>query len=96
MRIVRFKIGSRVSFGIVQGQSVKRIVGNPFSAIKYSGQRFKLSEVKLLAPCCPSKVVAVGLNYRSHAAELEYELLESPLIFLKPSTAVIGPEDYIT
>ena len=96
MRIVRFKIGSRVSFGIVQGQSVKRIVGTPFSAIKYSGQRFKLSEVKLLAPCCPSKVVAVGLNYRSHAAELEYELLESPLIFLKPSTAVIGPEDYIT
>jgi len=92
MRIARFKIGSRVSFGIVQGQRVERIVGTPFCAIKYSGQSFKLGEVKLLAPCCPSKVVAIGLNYKSHAAELKYEL---PLIFLKPSTAVIGPEDDI-
>jgi len=55
-----------------------------------------LSDVKLLAPCQPSKIVAIGLNYRAHAQEFkESTLPKEPLLFLKPSTAVIGPEDTI-
>ena len=50
------------------------------------------AEVELLAPCEPSKVVAVGLNYRSHAQELSLQLPPAPLLFIKPSTAVVGPE----
>ena len=46
-------------------------------------------------PCAPSKIVAVGLNYRTHAAEVKMELPEEPILFLKPSTAVIGPEETI-
>ena len=54
-----------------------------------------MSAVKLLAPCQPSKIVAVGLNYRSHAAEVKMPVPTIPLIFLKPSTAVIGPDETI-
>jgi 2-keto-4-pentenoate hydratase/2-oxohepta-3-ene-1,7-dioic acid hydratase in catechol pathway len=54
-----------------------------------------LDAVRVLAPVLPSKIVAVGLNYRDHAAEQGKPLPEEPLIFLKPSTAVIGPGDAI-
>jgi 2-keto-4-pentenoate hydratase/2-oxohepta-3-ene-1,7-dioic acid hydratase in catechol pathway len=54
-----------------------------------------LSEARLLAPCEPSKIVAVGLNYRDHAEELNMKLPEDPLLFLKPSSSVIGPGDTI-
>ena len=95
MRIVRFKIETHISYGVVENQIVKQLKGTPFAAIRYTGQSFCLSDVKLLAPCCPSKIVAIGLNYKSHAAELKYDLPESPLMFLKPSTAVIGHGDDI-
>jgi 2-keto-4-pentenoate hydratase/2-oxohepta-3-ene-1,7-dioic acid hydratase in catechol pathway len=50
---------------------------------------------RLLAPIVPSKIVAVGLNYKDHAAEVNKPLPGEPLIFLKPSTAVIGPDSPI-
>ncbi|MDD3582363.1 MAG: fumarylacetoacetate hydrolase family protein [Desulfobacca sp.] len=64
----------------------------PFDGLNESGDAIGLTETRLLAPCQPSKIVAVGLNYRDHAAELKMPLPAEPLIFLKPSTAVIGPE----
>jgi 2-keto-4-pentenoate hydratase/2-oxohepta-3-ene-1,7-dioic acid hydratase in catechol pathway len=54
-----------------------------------------LEQVELLAPSTPSKVICVGLNYRDHAEELEMLLPDEPLLFLKPPTTVIGPEDDI-
>ncbi len=54
-----------------------------------------LNTLTVLAPCAPSKIVAVGLNYRTHAAEVRMELPQEPILFLKPSTAVIGPEENI-
>jgi len=51
--------------------------------------------VKLLAPCEPTKIVALGLNYRDHAAEIGHPLPEEPLLFIKPSTTVIGPDEDI-
>lgn len=59
------------------------------------GSKYKLDEVRLLAPCPPSKIVCLGLNYRSHVEELKMPPPAIPLIFLKPSTAVIGPDDEI-
>ena len=56
---------------------------------------YKLGDVKLLAPCIPSKIVCLGVNYRSHAGEMNSQLPPSPLIFLKPPTSIIGPEDKI-
>jgi len=92
MKIIRFVAGRRIRYGILSGDSIQVIDGNPFRSIRPVGERYRLSDVRLLAPCLPSKIVAVGLNYRSHAEELGTQLPEVPLIFLKPSTAVIGPE----
>lgn len=50
-----------------------------------------MEDVELLAPCCPSKIVCVGLNYVEHAKELKMKLPEEPVLFLKPPSAVIGP-----
>ncbi len=102
MRIVRFATQGKVKYGILEGNIIKGFRGTPFtrfkdpvSSIKFDGSIYELSEVKLLAPCLPSKIVCLGLNYRSHAEETKLPVPSVPLIFLKPSTAVIGPEDKI-
>ena len=71
------------------------IVGHPFGALEVAGAPLPLSDVRLLAPLLPSKVVAVGRNYAEHAAEMGNEVPAEPMIFLKPSTSVIGPGDAI-
>jgi 2-keto-4-pentenoate hydratase/2-oxohepta-3-ene-1,7-dioic acid hydratase in catechol pathway len=92
MKIVRFAVGDGVSYGILNGDSIQAIEGDPFAYIKPIDCYYPLGEVELLSPCNPSKIVALGLNYHSHADELKAHLPNAPLIFLKPSTAVIGHE----
>jgi len=92
MKIVRFVVNNKVKYGILSGESIQVIEDKPFRYLKLSDRYYQLNEVKLLSPCTPSKIVALGLNYRSHAEELNASLPDAPLIFLKPSTAVIGPE----
>jgi 2-keto-4-pentenoate hydratase/2-oxohepta-3-ene-1,7-dioic acid hydratase in catechol pathway len=102
MKILRFAINRKVSYGILEDDIIRIIQGTPFtwfkrpySSLKMTENRYKLDEVRLLAPCLPSKIVAVGLNYRKHAEEFKLQIPSVPLIFLKPSTAVIGPEGKI-
>ncbi len=95
MRIARFRHGDDVAFGVVEGDEVAQIAGHPFGKIVFTGARHALSAVRLLAPVLPSKIVAIGKNYADHATEMGGEVPEHPLIFLKPSTAVIGPDDVI-
>ena len=71
------------------------IEGHPFGELRFTGQRWALADIRLLSPILPSKVVCVGRNYADHAAELGNEVPAEPLLFLKPSTAVIGPHDAI-
>jgi 2-keto-4-pentenoate hydratase/2-oxohepta-3-ene-1,7-dioic acid hydratase in catechol pathway len=81
------------------GLSVAEIAGHPFGPgpenVRLTGARYSLEDVRLLAPILPSKIVAIGRNYAEHARELGNEPPAEPLIFLKPSTAVIGPGDAI-
>ena len=81
------------------GLVVAELLGHPFGigdeAIRLTGSRYPLADVRLLAPVLPSKVVAIGRNYADHAAELGNEVPDDPIIFLKPSTAVVGPRDPI-
>ncbi len=86
MKIVRFAIGRKTGYGVLDGESVAALRGSPFRAASTTGQRHRRDEVRLLAPCRPSKIVAIGLNYRSHAEEMGNPLPETPLTFLKPST----------
>lgn len=95
MKIVRFAISGKVRYGTIEGQTVRAISGRPFRSVNVTEERYPASAVRLLPPCVPSKVVAVGVNYRSHAQEMGSKLPPVPLIFLKPPTAVIGPEDGI-
>ncbi len=95
MRIARFSHDGDVSFGVVEGDTVAQISAHPFGPIEFTGGRVPLASVKPLAPVLPSKVVAIGKNYRDHAAEMGGDVPDRPLIFLKPSTAVIASGDEI-
>ncbi len=92
MRIVRFTHGLKTEYGIIYEDAVQGVSGNPFGEIKPVSAYYPLTEVRLLAPCLPSKVVALGVNYHSHGEEMNSNIPTEPLLFIKPSTAVIGPE----
>lgn len=95
MRIVRCRAGGKGAYGVLEEGTVRFLTGPPFGGIDYSGLKAARDEVELLAPCLPSKIVAVGINYAPHARELDFRIPGEPLIFLKPSTAVIGPDEEI-
>jgi 2-keto-4-pentenoate hydratase/2-oxohepta-3-ene-1,7-dioic acid hydratase in catechol pathway len=95
VKIVRFTHGQKAEYGILYEDAIKSIEDSPFEAINETHQFHRLSDTKLLPPCVPSKIVALGVNYRSHGEEMNHRIPEEPLIFIKPSTSVIGPEDYI-
>lgn len=91
MRWARYRQAGRTFHGVVDGDVVREGVGDPFGGWRENGHHLALAEVELLAPVAPSKIVAVGLNYRDHAAEMKKPLPTEPLLFLKPPSAVIGP-----
>ncbi len=95
MRLVRFNSGGSTSYGVLDGDSIRQIMGEPFAEINYSGETFSLADVKLLAPVEPKKIVLVGLNFASHAAEIHQETPSEPLIFFKPSSAVVASGEEI-
>jgi 2-keto-4-pentenoate hydratase/2-oxohepta-3-ene-1,7-dioic acid hydratase in catechol pathway len=109
VRIARFvhpgsaSAAAGVLWGVVEGPveadpeslTVAGIDGHPFGAITFTGDRWALPDVQLLSPILPSKVVALGKNYAEHAAEMGGEAPTTPMIFLKPSTSVIGDADTI-
>jgi 2-keto-4-pentenoate hydratase/2-oxohepta-3-ene-1,7-dioic acid hydratase in catechol pathway len=97
MRLVRCRHGERIVTGAVQsGDDVVRILqGTFFEDPIPTGEEVPIDDVRLLAPILPSKLVCVGKNYAAHAAEFGMTVPEEPLLFLKPSTAVIGPHDPI-
>jgi 2-keto-4-pentenoate hydratase/2-oxohepta-3-ene-1,7-dioic acid hydratase in catechol pathway len=95
MRLVRFQAGDRPAYGILNGDEIAELDGDFFGSLTKLKTRHARSAVRLLAPCLPAKIVAVGLNYRDHAAEIGLAVPGEPVIFLKPATTVIGPGDAI-
>jgi 2-keto-4-pentenoate hydratase/2-oxohepta-3-ene-1,7-dioic acid hydratase in catechol pathway len=97
VRIVRFASPSGMAFGVLDGDGfVAQIDGHPFGSLSFTGQRYPRADVRLLSPILPSKVVCVGKNYADHVKEMNTgDAPKEPLIFLKPSTSVIGPDDAI-
>ncbi len=93
--IVRFSHEGRVRYGLVSGNRLRLYEGSPFAGGQPGEQTAPLSQVRLLAPCRPSKVVAVGLNFKAHAKEVKHDLPEEPMLFMKPSTSVIGPNEAV-
>jgi 2-keto-4-pentenoate hydratase/2-oxohepta-3-ene-1,7-dioic acid hydratase in catechol pathway len=92
-RYVRYSHGGVVSYGILDGDTVRQLAGDLFQSQKPTGRSVKLSDVKLLAPCEPTKVIAVGLNYKTHLGERPAATY--PGLFAKLPTSIIGPEENI-
>jgi 2-keto-4-pentenoate hydratase/2-oxohepta-3-ene-1,7-dioic acid hydratase in catechol pathway len=100
VRWCRFSADGQIKgYGLVEaadGQvTVAGVDGTPFTGFTLTGQRWALGAVRLLAPVVPTKVLCVGKNYADHAREMGGEAPADPVIFAKPSTAVIGPGDPI-
>lgn len=97
MKIARFSTGGDPRFGIIDGDEIVVLRGDPmFVGFDTIDERVALADAKLLAPVIPrSKVVAVGRNYRAHAAEMGNDVPAEPMLFFKPNTSVIGPGDAI-
>ena len=96
MRIVRFQTqDSAPQYGWILDDMVGGIQGDPFGRYRRRDAQTPLSDVKLLAPCVPSKIVCVGRNYVEHAKELGNDVPKIPLIFLKPPSSIINPGDTI-
>jgi 2-keto-4-pentenoate hydratase/2-oxohepta-3-ene-1,7-dioic acid hydratase in catechol pathway len=106
VRITRFTTGEDPLYGVLTGEVdengipdedcvIVGLNGDPlYVGLHLSSKEYPLSEVRLLAPVIPrSKVVGIGRNYAAHAAEMGGETPEEPLLFLKPNTSVIGPDD---
>jgi len=107
VRIARFTAGTDdPRFGVVEGLAadggldeafVAVVDGDPlYRPIQFTGERVPLLDARLLAPVIPrSKIVGIGRNYAEHAAELGHDVASTPLMFLKPNTSVLGPQDNV-
>jgi len=96
MKFLRYKTkDGKVKHGYLEEGKVFEITGDIHGEHHPTGDEYKVNNIKFLAPCSPSKIVAVGLNYRDHAEELKKKIPDEPLLFMKPSTSIIGHEDKI-
>ncbi len=94
MKMCRFTHKEAVRTGVIEDETVKETLGSTHEGAPPTGTEYLLSEVRLLPPCLPGKIVAVGVNYHVHALH-GHAIPEEPLIFLKPPSAVVGPGDGI-
>ncbi|MEN3187266.1 MAG: fumarylacetoacetate hydrolase family protein [Atribacterota bacterium] len=98
MKILRFLHPEKRTpcWGFLYENEMVAEIRNPFHSLcQPSGQHFSLAQLRLLSPTRPTKIVAVGLNYQDHIAEFGHPVPENPIIFIKPSSSVIGPGDPI-
>src|SRR5262245_33936471 len=95
MQIVRFRAADKVRYGVVEGSHIVEYAGTPYGTFKRARKKFPLRHAVLLAPVVPSKIVAVGLNYRERADEAKRPVPAEPIIFLKALSALCGPDDPI-
>ncbi len=94
MKLVRCEYNQKRYLGQLEGEEIRTLKGK-LSTLKPAGERFPLKKVRLLVPCEPTKIVAVGKNYVEHVKEFSGEIPKEPILFLKPTTALLPTEDEI-
>ena len=92
MRLVRCEFDGRIYLGRLEGDEITVLDGTFYSSATPTDHRIPLRAARLLSPVTPSKVVCVGKNYAAHAAEFGDSPPDEPCLFIKPDTAVIGPD----
>ncbi|MFN2645815.1 MAG: fumarylacetoacetate hydrolase family protein [Burkholderiales bacterium] len=97
MRIVRYwdAAANAPRYGVHEGERIREIAGTPFDAVRTTQNTHPAASARLLAPCEPTKIVAGGANYRGHLKEVGLAIPEVPVFFLKPPSALIGPDDAV-
>jgi len=96
MKYLRFLVNETEKYGVLKDNIITEIEGSIFENPVLTDNKFDLADVKVLAPCKPGKIVAVGLNYVDHVKEFSgRDIPENPVIFIKLPHTVIGPEDSI-
>lgn len=96
MKLLRFIYRKKTRLGIFEKTKIREIKNKSIFERPCLTQRlYRLEEIKILPPVIPSKIVAVGLNYKDHARELNMPVPKEPVIFIKPATAIIGHEAFI-
>jgi len=95
VKIYRFRHQKRVRYGVLEEETLYPVRGSIFENFRIEEKRIAIGSVALLSPVEPSKIVAVGTNYKAHGQEMGKPVPKEPLIFLKPPSAVIGPNDNI-
>ncbi|MGW5384612.1 fumarylacetoacetate hydrolase family protein [Nocardia sp. NPDC003963] len=91
MRLGRVASPDGVAFVAIEGETAKEIAEHPFGTPTFTGRSWSLPDIRLLAPILASKVICIGKNYASHAAEMGGAAPDEPVIFIKPNTSIIGP-----
>ncbi len=95
MKIIRYQKNDELSYGILKDKEVYQLKGNVFKQFSAGEKVANLEEVELLAPIEPPNIIAIGLNYRQHAEETGAEIPERPVVFLKATTSITGPDSEI-
>lgn len=95
MKIYRYKYRNKSFFGVLKEEMLYPIEGSIYRKFEIKRKGVPISDVLLLPPVKPSKIVAIGRNYKDHAAEMGKPLPKEPLIFLKPPSALVGPNEII-
>src|SRR4029434_1896052 len=91
MKIVRFKAAGKVRYGVIEGTHVVEYAGTPFGGFRRGRKRYPLRQTVLLVPVVPSKIVAVGLNYRDHAEEMHLPIPAETRVCFQPPAALCAP-----
>ena len=91
MKIVRVHTDEGIAYGAVEPEGVRLYKGSPLFEWESTEVVAPFDSVQLLAPVFPTKVLAIGKNYADHAAEMGSDVPDSPILFMKPATSVIGP-----
>lgn len=95
MKVIRFQQNGQTGYGILEGEQIRTLKGDPFSKPEPTGKEIPKTSVQILYPCEPSKIVCIGVNFKDHADEFKKKLPDEPIIFLKPSSALLNPEGTI-
>ena len=95
MKILRYRADGNTAYGVLEDEAIRRLIGSPFEEFDVGEVVARLGDVQVLAPVEPSKIIAVGLNYRSHIHEMGLPTPELPMLFMKPLTSLVGPGDAI-
>ncbi|MFQ6082163.1 MAG: fumarylacetoacetate hydrolase family protein [Candidatus Aminicenantia bacterium] len=95
MKIYHYSYQGKKYYGVLKEENLFQIEGSIYRNFKIKKDSIPISEVTILPPTKPTKIICVGLNYKSHTLERKKPIPNEPLIFLKPPCCIIGPDDII-